>query len=74
MTGGWSTPHGERLELGETFVQGKDAETARILLEAAEALGLDALVVRTTNHGFKVPAAVWDRAQQDHQATPGQDF
>lgn len=52
--------------VGETFVNGKNAETARALLSAAERVGLDpALVVRTTQSGFIVPDEVADAAAFD---------
>lgn len=75
MTGGWSTPHRDQMVVGETFVQGKDQATARMLLAAADDLGLDrSTSVRTTNHGFIVPDAVWERAQENQRQADGQDF
>lgn len=44
----------------DTFVWGKDPDTARELLAACDALDLDQSVVRTTETGFVVPSAVWD--------------
>lgn len=58
-------------EVGETFVQGKSQQTARELLQAAEALQLDVLVVRTAAAGFIVPNEVWDTAEVQRQADPG---
>lgn len=67
MTGGWGTPTSaaERVELGETFVSGKDQPTAQGLLAACRALELPTLVVRTVNGGFVVPDAVYDRYAND---------
>lgn len=53
-----------RLTLGEVFVNGKTPEQARDLLDAADDLGVDRGVVRTTMHGFIVPADVFDRAAE----------
>jgi len=39
----------------ETFVEGRSAETARDLLEKAEAAGIDASRIRTTFRGYIVP-------------------
>lgn len=64
-------PLGSFPEVGETFVQGKTPQTARELLAAAEALGLDSLVVRTAAAGFIVPNEVWDTAEVQRQADPG---
>lgn len=71
MGGGWGTPSwmggepsGGETFVSETFVNGKDRETARRLLAAAESLGLDSIVVRTARGGFIVPDEVWDAAQQ----------
>lgn len=47
-------------ELGETFVQGKDRDTARALLAAAAELDLDPTVIRVVGHGFIVPNDVFD--------------
>lgn len=76
MSGGWGTPSwmGGEPEVGETFVQGRDRDTARALLAAARELDLDTLVVRTTGHGFIVPNEVWDKAQQMHQTDSSTDF
>jgi hypothetical protein len=73
--GGWGTPHpGNIPEVGETFVQGKTQETARALLDAADALGLDrAAVVRTVNKGFIVPNEVWDQAEETRLAAEGRE-
>ena len=71
MSGGWGTPSwmGGEPSVGETFVQGKDPETARKLLAAAAALELEPLVVRTVTGGFVVPNEVWDHVEQQHQQT-----
>lgn len=65
MSGGWGTPSwmGGEPDIGETFVQGKDTPTARALLAAAEALGIDPIAIRTVARGFVVPNEVWDAAQ-----------
>lgn len=74
MTGGWGTPSwmGGDPDLGETFIQGKDSQTARALLSAAADLGHESHVVRTVTGGFIVPNDVYDKAQE--QAAPGLDF
>lgn len=72
MTGGWGTPTSDRADTpdeGETFVAGKDPETARALLEACRALGMQTWNVRTGARGFIVPNAVYDRYADDQQAT-----
>jgi hypothetical protein len=43
-------------------VEGKTSEIATILLEAAEKLGLDPGVVRTSDDGFVVPKDVYKKA------------
>lgn len=75
MSGGLEVPSwmGGAPELGETFVQGKDRETARALLDAAEALQLDPSVVRTATNGFIVPNPVYDRVLAEH-AAPDTEF
>ena len=60
-------------DLGETFVQGKDRDTARALLAAAEATGHDRSVVRTVAHGFIVPNPVYDHVLAEHAGT-GNEF
>lgn len=60
-----------RLDIGDTFVAGKDQPTAAALLAACDELGLDQAVVRTVDGGFVVPDEVWDQAaknQTDHEA------
>lgn len=66
MTGGWGTPSwmGGEPVVGETLVQGKDRETARRLLDAADAAGVDQQEVRTVTGGFIVPNAVYDAMQE----------
>lgn len=74
MSGGWGTPSwmGGHPTVGETFVNGKDPETARELLGAADALGLEPLVVRTATGGFVVPDEVWDYVEQQRAAAGGE--
>jgi hypothetical protein len=43
-------------------VEGQTSDNATILLEAAEKLGLDPGVVRTTDGGFVVPKDVFKKA------------
>lgn len=69
--GGWGTPTLDRLMVGETYVSGKDQATARALLDAAAALGLPSLVVRTAARGFIVPDAVYDRYANDQAEAHG---
>lgn len=67
MTGGWGTPRwmgGEPRVDTETYVMGKDRETARRLLDAADAAGVDQQEVRTVTGGFIVPNAVYDAMQE----------
>jgi hypothetical protein len=71
VTGGFGTPTSERADtpdLGETFVAGKDQETARGLLAACRDLGLQTWNVRTGARGFIVPNAVYDLYASDQQA------
>lgn len=56
-------------DMGETFVAGKDQATARALLDACAALGMQAWNVRTGAHGFVVPNAVYDRYASDQAST-----
>lgn len=67
MAGGWGTPTAasERVDVGETFVSGKDQPTAQGLLAAARALELPTFVVRAVTGGFVVPDAVYDRYAND---------
>lgn len=60
--------------LGESFVQGKDRDTARGLLASADALGLSAQVVRAVAHGFIVPNDVHDHWQQSTHTTADPGF
>lgn len=74
MSGGWGTPQSaasDAPDLGETFVAGKDAETARRLLAACRALDLPTLLVKTTASGFVVPNAVYDQYASDQAETHG---
>lgn len=67
-----STPAlGTYPQIGETFVQGHDAQIARDLLAATEALGLDVCEVRTTQQGFIVPSEVWDYADTQRSTDHG---
>lgn len=59
---------------GTTFVQGKDQATARVLLNAADKVGLPAYVVKTAAHGFIVPDAVWDAVENTPNPTPIEPF
>lgn len=71
MSGGWGTPSwmkGNDPMVGETFVSGKTPETARALLDAAEALGIDRHEVRAVTGGFIVPDAVWDHLEAQRTA------
>lgn len=65
MTGGWGPPvwMGGAPTDGETFVGPKNQPTARALLDAAEALGLEPHVVRAVKGGFIVPDEVWETAR-----------
>lgn len=78
MTGGWGTPSswslGSEPQPGQTFVQGKDQETARRLLDAAARVGVDVQEVRTVNGGFVVPDAVWDATQEQLAAETSGKF
>ena len=61
----------DNLASGTTFVYGKDPDTARALLAAADDLGIAQDEVRTVETGFVVPDAVWDRVaanRTDHEA------
>lgn len=58
------------MQPGETFLWGRDSATARVLLAAAEEVGLDAYVVRTTDTGFIVPDAVANQAAERLAAEP----
>lgn len=53
---------------GETYVHGRDPETARTLLVTCKRLGIPQHVVRTTETGFLVPDEVWDAAEQSLSA------
>lgn len=44
------------LKEGEAFVEGRNADTAKRLIKAAEDAGLETSVVRTTSFGYIVPA------------------
>lgn len=72
MTGGWGTSSGRsEPDVGETFVNGKDQETARGLLDACDNLGVTRLLVRTSARGFIVPNAVYDEYANDQAAARG---
>lgn len=66
MTGGWGTPSwmGGDVALGEVYVSEKTQSMAALLLEAAEQVGEEPLVVRTVTGGFIVPEAVWEAAKE----------
>lgn len=68
------TVQGGDLILGETFVQGKDRDTARRLLAACDTLGIDQQHVRTVTQGFVVPNEVWDTAEATRRADAGLDL
>jgi hypothetical protein len=80
VSGGWGTPSGQGLnqlsdlDAGAVFVQGKDQETARRLLAAADQVGVERVLIRTTMHGFVVPEAVWDAAEDNRRADQGLDI
>lgn len=57
--------------IGETFVYGRDQQTARALLNAAASLGIEAQEVRAVGNGFIVPNAVWDTMQEQQTADAG---
>jgi hypothetical protein len=72
MPGGWGTPHpGTYPEVGETYIDGKDPETARALLTAARDLGVDPQAIRTVNRGFIAPTEVWEHAEDTRLAAEG---
>lgn len=50
---------------GESFVPGRSTETAKELIEAAEAAGLPGSVVVTTSHGYVVPSEILSGAGQE---------
>lgn len=58
-------------DVGETFVAGKDKETAQGLLAACRALGVATWNVRTGSRGFIVPNAVYDQYADDTAAAHG---
>lgn len=64
----------DSLDPGETYVNGKDAQTARDLLAAADRLGLDRGVVRTVQGGFVVPDPVWDDVASARQTSTAGEF
>lgn len=53
---------------GETYVHGRDPDTARMLLDTCTRIGVPQHVVRTTETGFLVPDEVWDAAEQSLSA------
>ena len=48
--------------MSDVQIEGRSADKATLLLAAAEELGLDASVVRTTSGGYIVPEDVADEA------------
>jgi hypothetical protein len=48
--------------MSDVQIEGRSADKATLLLAAAEDLGLDAGVVRTTSGGYLVPEDVADKA------------
>jgi hypothetical protein len=52
------------LEEGYAFVSPRTPDTARALLAAAEAIGVESWNVRTTTGGYYVPVAVSKRYEQ----------
>lgn len=58
----------------ETYVHGRDPETARLLLAACDRLGLPQFVVRVTDTGFLVPDQVWDLASESLTGIPAEAF
>jgi len=71
VTGGWGTPTNEAMSLGETYVAGKDQQTARSLLAACRALDLPTILVRTAARGFIVPDQVYEQYADDQAASHG---
>lgn len=72
MSGGFGTPTSERADtpdMGETFVAGKTQDTARALLAACDAEGMQRWNVRTGARGFVVPNQVYDRYASDQATT-----
>lgn len=56
--------------MSDEFVGGRSADTAVLLLAAAEELGLDPSVVRTTSDGYLVPAEVAKKVGGDSEEKP----
>jgi len=52
------------IDIGQTYVPGKDTELARALLDACDRIGVDQHEVRATDEGFILPSEVWDEAQR----------
>jgi hypothetical protein len=72
MSGGWGTPSWMKVnepQVGETFVSGKTQETARALLDAADAVGIARAEVRSVTGGFICPDAVWDHLEQQRTSS-----
>ena len=52
------------LKEGQVYVHGRDRETAETIMAACKSIGVDRMLVRTTDSGFIVPAAVWDEVER----------
>jgi hypothetical protein len=52
------------LRMGEMYVSGRDGETARALLAAADRAGVDQHTVRTVEDGFIIPETVGDEYEK----------
>lgn len=57
------------LNEGESYVEGRSAETAKTLLESAEAAGLGTSAVKTTSFGYIVPTAILEGSGVEERAT-----
>jgi hypothetical protein len=52
------------LTMDQTYVHGRDRETAQMIMAACRSAGVDRMVVRTTDSGFIVPNVVWDEVER----------
>ena len=57
------------LNEGESYVEGRSTETAKTLLESAEAAGLGTSAVKTTSFGYIVPTAILEGSGVEEKAT-----